>query len=575
MEIESRSRKPLVAAIELGTTFSGYAFSMKHDWGKVFSNAWSSGYFISCKVPTCLLLKKDFTEPLFGYDAEDKYVDLKQEKCQNDYYLFQRFKTTYDDTEMICKDIAGNPLDAKLVIQQCILCLKEYLCQKVEKMFDGVFNGEDIEYVLTVPAIWGERAILFMREVAVNAGIRDEILRVALEQEAASVYCQYLKFAKGKRDTSSPNLDVLKPGTKYMVVDLGGDTADITVHQKCEDNTMVELLPATVGPWGGNSVDDQVMNFFKELIGDWVLEEFKLKHMQDYVDMKRYFEAKKRSYKPEPGGIIRMAIPQTLVQLCKKIYGDKNFKDVIDKNDVLKNKVKFSSHKLTLDNGVWEGFFKKTINGIVKHIDEIFQEPGAKDVKIVFMVGGFSECLHVQDSIKKHFEQVSVIVPENAALAVLKGSVYLGHIPDAIPRRLLSMYTYGFQTWPEFNEAIHPKEKMVECGKLSRCRDVFFKIFSKGEKIVPGLTKSQVFQAPRNREDIVECGLFVSDKMDPKFVDDPGCKLLGHLHVPFSLNKRNCETLIEETDFSKNIFRIYSRRYIFWIDVLGMLFNFK
>lgn len=41
--------------------------------------------------------------------------------------------------------------------------------------------------------------------------------------------------------------------------------------------------------------------------------------------------------------------------------------------------------------------------------------------------------------------------------------------------------------------------------------------------------------------------MFVSDKKDPKFVDDPGCRLLGHLCVPFSLNKRNCDMLIEET----------------------------
>lgn len=47
-------------------------------------------------------------------------------------------------------------------------------------------------------------------------------MTVALEPEAASIYCQYLKFAKGKRYTSSPTLGVLKPGTKYMVVDLGG-----------------------------------------------------------------------------------------------------------------------------------------------------------------------------------------------------------------------------------------------------------------------------------------------------------------------------------------------------------------
>lgn len=321
-----------------------------------------------------------------------------------------------------------------------------------------------------------------------------------------------------------------------------GDTADITVHQKCEDNTLEEILPPTVGPWGGNSVNDQFMKMFIESMGKWVFGEFKRKHMEDYVDMKRCFEAKKRSFKAEPGGVIRIPVPQTLRQMFNEVI---TFKEAIDKTEMLKS-VKFSTGKLIMDNSLFCSFFKKSIDGIVKHIDEILLAPEAKDVKIILMVGGFSECLHVQDSIKKHFEQVSVFVPENPALAVLKGSVYLGHIPDAIPRRR-ARYTYGFQTWPEFNEAIHPKEKRIQCGNSSRCRDVFFKIVSKGENVKPGLKKSQFFLAPRNRENIVECGLFVSDEKDPKFVDDPGCRLLGHLCVPFSLNKRNCDMLIEET----------------------------
>lgn len=81
MEIRSRSRQIVIAAIDLGTTYSGYAFSMKHDWDHVFSDTWSCGYFLSDKVQTSLLLKKDFTDSSFGYIAENKYVDLKQEEC--------------------------------------------------------------------------------------------------------------------------------------------------------------------------------------------------------------------------------------------------------------------------------------------------------------------------------------------------------------------------------------------------------------------------------------------------------------------------------------------------------------
>lgn len=48
-----------------------------------------------------------------------------------------------------------------------------------------------------------------------------ENLTIALEPEAVSIYCQFMKFFK--EDASCPAFDVLKSGTKYMVVDLGGN----------------------------------------------------------------------------------------------------------------------------------------------------------------------------------------------------------------------------------------------------------------------------------------------------------------------------------------------------------------
>lgn len=43
---------------------------------------------------------------------------------------------------------------------------------------------------------------------------------IALEPEAASIYCQHLHFEK--QDLSATSLGVVKPGTDYMLVDLGG-----------------------------------------------------------------------------------------------------------------------------------------------------------------------------------------------------------------------------------------------------------------------------------------------------------------------------------------------------------------
>uniref|UniRef100_K1PNS5 Heat shock 70 kDa protein 12A n=1 Tax=Magallana gigas TaxID=29159 RepID=K1PNS5_MAGGI len=202
-------------------------------------------------------------------------------------------------------------------------------------------------------------------------------------------------------------------------------TANVTVHQKCEDNTLEEVLPASGEPLGGKAVDDRFMNFLKELVGENVLEEFKKENMEDYNEITRSFETKKRTIKPDKSGNTRMPIPHALVKLCTKSHGVKSFKEVIQKNDTHRNNVDFITGKLVWNNDFFRGFFKKTIDQIVKYIDEIIRESEARDIRIFVLVGGFSECLLVQDAIKKHFGDVSIIIAEEAGLAVLKGAVFL------------------------------------------------------------------------------------------------------------------------------------------------------
>ncbi|WAR14061.1 HS12B-like protein [Mya arenaria] len=44
-----------------------------------------------------------------------------------------------------------------------------------------------------------------------------------------------------------------------MVVDLGGGTADISVHERKPDGTLKEIHKASGGPWGGIYVDENYM----------------------------------------------------------------------------------------------------------------------------------------------------------------------------------------------------------------------------------------------------------------------------------------------------------------------------
>ena len=88
-----------VAAIDFGTTYSGYAFSFRNDFKMnpltIRANeAWNAGCqnHLSLKTPTCLLLDDKEELVSFGYEAENKYSDIVIARKQNEYLFFHRFK---------------------------------------------------------------------------------------------------------------------------------------------------------------------------------------------------------------------------------------------------------------------------------------------------------------------------------------------------------------------------------------------------------------------------------------------------------------------------------------------------
>lgn len=323
-----------------------------------------------------------------------------------------------------------------------------------------------------------------------------------------------------------------------------GGTADITVHLRSGEGVLDEVRPASGGPWGGKSVDDKFEGFLEEIFGKDLVEDLKHNYMEDYLDLFREFESKKRNIATVKTGKVHMKVPLALQTLAKKKI-EKSLVEIL-KGSPYAESVHFANMKMHMSVDVFKDLFKVTIDGIVKHLKEVFKEKNVQDVETILMVGGFSECELVQKAIKNNFKDKKVIIPEDPGLAVLKGAVYYGHVPKTIGRRV-ARYTYGIQSWPEFDPSKHPEAKKVQIGTKFRCRDVFFKYVTKGELLTPGYQRSQIFQALKPDEACLECAIYVSDEENPVFVDDPSCRRLGTLRVPLPRVSAGCSLEIEET----------------------------
>ena len=87
----------VVVAIDIGTTYSGYAWSFsstKHTINAMrATNPYrSEGSTRMTKVPTTLLLRPDQTFDSFGHEAMKKYNKELDEDEQKEWYYFERFK---------------------------------------------------------------------------------------------------------------------------------------------------------------------------------------------------------------------------------------------------------------------------------------------------------------------------------------------------------------------------------------------------------------------------------------------------------------------------------------------------
>ncbi|KAK3099987.1 hypothetical protein FSP39_013033 [Pinctada imbricata] len=537
--LKSKSKRLFVAAIDFGTTLSGYAFSSKSSWHKVHTNTWCGGSLISIKAPTALLLDSNKEFVAFGYEAEDKYSQLAQEEEHEEYYFFHRFKMALHNEKIgsktMIKEKCGKEMEALNVFRHCVEYLKDSLFHQLEQIFPDV-EMTDLDFVLTVPAIWDDASQQFMREAANQAGIKKEQLTIAIEPEAAFIYCQHLGMDQGEQ---------VSTGTKYIVVDLGGGTADFTVYQKCEDNTLEEVQPASGGPWGGKSIDDNFEQFLKDIIGPVKYENFKENNMEDYIDLFRSFETKKRTINPDlEERITGLFVPPGFTSIVKG--GKKGLETVISQSKHAKT-VTFEKGKFKWKNKDFANFFNATIQHILGHIEELFQRPSMKDVKTILMVGGFSECKLVQVAIRNRFPEKRIFIPEDSGLAVLKGAVYVGHVPVLNVRKYSEQvpvlegaeylgdvqyavslraprYSFGMQSWPEWNRTNHPHSRKTRIGDKDRCADVFLKYSTKGEYISPGTKRSHSVHAVK-KEDYLECAIYTSDKEeDPKFTDEVGCR---------------------------------------------------
>ena len=74
------------------------------------NEGWIAGSdrLISHKTPTCVLVNPQKQFDSFGYDAENKYLDLLEDKEHEGWMFFQRFKMILHNSQVMSSKIRNN-----------------------------------------------------------------------------------------------------------------------------------------------------------------------------------------------------------------------------------------------------------------------------------------------------------------------------------------------------------------------------------------------------------------------------------------------------------------------------------
>ncbi|XP_061693827.1 heat shock 70 kDa protein 12A isoform X4 [Syngnathoides biaculeatus] len=593
----------VVVAIDFGTTSSGYAYAFTKEPECIHTmRRWEGGDpgVSNQKTPTTILLTPDRKFHSFGYAARDFYHDLDTSESKHWLYL-EKFKMKLHTTAnlSINTDLQaanGKRVKALDIFAYALAFFKEQALKELSDQTGGQFDNNDVRWVITVPAIWKMPAKQFMREAAYKSGLvsRDnpEQLIIALEPEAASIYCRKLRLhqmldlsSQTTQNGFSPTDNVgstmtqankeqvrrnrqsrtflvenvigelwseLEEGDRYVVVDCGGGTVDLTVHQiRLPEGHLKELYKASGGPYGSLGIDYEFEKLLCQIFGQDFIDQFKIKRPAAWVDLMIAFESRKRAAAPGRANPLNINLPFSFIDYYKKFRGH-SVEHALRKSNV--DFVKWSSQgMLRMSPDAMNSLFKPTIDHIIQHLNELFEKPEVSDIKFLFLVGGFAESALLQQAVQNMLQGRSrIIIPHDVGLTILKGAVLFGLDPSIIKVRR-SPLTYGVGVLNRFVEGKHPPEKLLVKDGTCWCTDVFDTFIAADQSVALGEMVKRSYTPAKPSQQVIVIHVYCTEKESVGFISESGVKKCGSLRLDVSgtestAPRREIQTLMQFGD---------------------------
>ncbi|KAL6868611.1 actin-like ATPase domain-containing protein [Trichoderma novae-zelandiae] len=423
-----RERTKLIVGIDYGTTYSGlsFAYSNATDFKDIFPwtkypGSSSHGAEHCVKAPTQVAFVEEnpeLDETAWGYQ-----VEAGMKTCAWTKLLLDKssLESVHDDPDLYLSrsmDILHLPpgRSAKDVATEYFKGMKRMFDSAVKEHL-GAQNIDHlpIDFWLTVPASWSEKAKMLTKSAATDAGFAtrpiDRIMLISEPEAAAQLALKSSLHRVGH---------FVKPDSGVMICDCGGGTVDITTYEVEETQPTLKLREIAIGvagKCGGTFVDRNLYRLLAQRFGDAFtsLEAQQIGPGSTFMDQ---FELKKKDFSMKTPSKrahrLVLHMPQLQVTTTMAMYYEKRSSSVL----------------LTQED--YKMLFDPVIDKIIGLVQEQANQIKSKmecPIETIVLVGGFGSSPYLKERLTEWCETRSIRLTTpitGAWSAVVCGAVLRG-----------------------------------------------------------------------------------------------------------------------------------------------------
>jgi len=534
----------VVAAIDFGTYASGYAWLVVDprvrepaDYQIVHNNAWPGNEDVSAaKTRTALLVDGPGKIAAYGSEAYHVIRDRRAKGAPlgvlvDDFKVAMKtgvsgYKISRNDRALTGLKRAGLSVD-----QAAASYLKWMYSQALADMARSGIQTGDIEWCLTVPAIWEPAEKDRMRTAATAAGIRDDHLHLALEPEAAAIYA-YLTQGQLSGGQGAGALDLVRVGSRFMVVDGGGGTVDITAYRVVDEGGKTGL--GEIGRAKGERLGSEYLNLgFIDLIsrhlgGSAAAYEMEKADPVGFGDLMQKWANEKRYVQFEPKESVEVALGARIDRWLSPAM----------RKSLAQSQAGVDDSIVALPREISD-IFAAVVEPTLDYIDRQLSEMAAFTSKqlpmeTILLAGGFAASPYLQEAIRRRFVgRASVIQAMHPETAVLHGAVHFARDPE-ITRIRRVQHTWGLSQIEDFDASRHDSKHRKRVSGRDACDGIFGIYVHAGDPISPDKPATQTTLPYDASQDNILLELYSTLERWPDYVDDPGCAKSASVTIPIS-----------------------------------------